>query len=210
MSKSNKLAVFTMVFLVSVWLSASAYHARNHLQVLQTQETAVSPNAISFSPLSRSQLPLRTAQASQSEAAELRARLDFMVFAKERREAQVALVEVLHAQINRAPFDRALWRDLVFAKQGIEITDAETKSTFEIAKKLSRWSVNERILLLNRCVQQYQVLTKISPSLCSDLFDNLPMRHNVRRLSSLMGVEYHYLLNFLTGLGLEVSGDQSP
>lgn len=208
MRRFKKLALLTGCVVASVWLSASAYQARNFLLISKADEKPVSPYTISYSPFSRSQSSFRKERALQFKADELRERLSFMVFTKERNEAQIALQEVLQKQINRAPFTSAYWRDLVFAQQGSDIADAEYKAMFMTAKALSLWNVDERVLLLNRCVNQHQLLTRISPSLCSDLYENLPMSGNVRRLSSVMGVEYQRLLSFLNDIGLDVSGDR--
>jgi len=147
-------------------------------------------------------------QNLESQIDELRLRLDFMVFEKERIEIQESLTELLHQHINANPFSSSSWRDLVFLHSSASVLESEYKATFEITKRLSKWNEEERALLLNRCVNDYQRLNQISPKLCADLLANIPMLNHVRRLSNVMGVEYERLLTFFNRLGIKLPNDK--
>lgn len=213
MHKYKTFTFLAAITLASMWLCVSAYNARTQLNIVQKRslghggENAVRPYVISFNPVASFQTSLLSEQALQSDASELRARLGFMVFTKERAETQSALKDVVQQQLNRTPFSSGSWRDLVFVQQGLGVADAEVKATFLVAKKLSQWNVNERIVLLNRCVNEYQRLNLISPDLCAGLLANLPMQDNVKRLSHLMGIEHSRLLDFLRKIDSSVTGD---
>lgn len=192
--EQNMRTILLLLAVCSVWLSYAA---------LKSPQLSRSAGTNSFNPfVDLSDYHFRELDV---RAKEMRDRLEFMVFAKERAELQAELVATLHQQLGQQPFKGRLWRDLFFVQDGLRVSDEERYWVFDNAKKILKWNERERAYLINRCVVNYQAFKQFSPKLCGELFANLPMKSNVGVLVGIMQVDRQLFFEVLSEEGIDLT-----
>lgn len=146
-------------------------------------------------------------QKLELNAQEMRNRLEYMMFAKERDQSRLKLVRILQQQLNLTPYDGALWRELLFMSEGLDIADVERDEIFHTASTLFKWDYAQRVILSNKCVTQGQPEpSQRWQSICKDLLENLSGSFNLPELLRRMQVTEHALLDALKRYDVSVKG----
>lgn len=146
-------------------------------------------------------------QVLEIEAQEMRNRLEYMTFPKERKQSQSLLVEILQRQLNINPYDGSVWRELLFLRSDLDSSDVELAEIFSTATTLLKWNERERITLANQCVT-HQLGKEILAwkEICHGLLSNLPFGRDVPFLLRNMQVKRESLLAAMRHYGVTSQG----
>jgi hypothetical protein len=139
----------------------------------------------------------------RSRADEMRERLTYMVFKKERLETQNNLALTIQELITQHPFDANLWLELVYLQQQMGVSENERDWTFLVASSLSKWDSFRRLGLASHCISQSQIMSETWRSVCADLLGHLPKNQQFSTLLSVMKVDKLLLEKVLKNYGIE-------
>ena len=162
-------------------------------------------NAVNlFSDSDRAQLLALDAQAQ-----EMRDRLEYMVFTKERGDALQRLESLLNQQINLRPFAPNYWRELVFAQSDLKVTQTERDWVFRIAIAQLKWNKLERLMLTNRCVLQAANDSSDWYQSCVELLSHLPKEYSQAQLLGILRVDQNAFVSALRRFDVAYSASQN-
>ena len=139
----KKMASVVIIFLI---ISCS-YLAVSAFLYLSQGEQSVYSNFNVFTDAMYSQK-----QEAQRREESLYERRSYMLFADEQKKINKQLIGSFQKQISLSPYDKTLWKSLVFFQSAKNTAMDEREWTFLVWAKLHGWNPNERINLINRCV----------------------------------------------------------
>lgn len=106
-------------------------------------------------------------------AIELRERLEYMVFAKERREISAELSHLLQQKINLDPYNGKLWRELLYVSQEADLAPIQREQMLAAAHALLQWNYKEQAVLANQCILAPAEVSENWMSICRELLGGL-------------------------------------
>lgn len=110
----------------------------------------------------------------ESRTQEMRERLEYMVFTKERNQTLRVLLDSLREQINLRPWSPELWLDYSISSAELNLPASERDWSFMTAVKLQRWNQYQRLWLTSRCVSQQVDITSQWRSICTEVLQHFP------------------------------------
>lgn len=150
------------------------------------------------------------AEAYEARAKEMRERLEFMTFTRERREATAGLINALQSQLNLNPFDGSLWRELLYLSDGVDLPDKQKEQLLHAALKLQKWNHKEHALLANRCVVREKDYSSTWESHCKNLLTNIPNSISLKNYLRTMRLDHQTLREAMYRFGISQAKNSAP
>lgn len=197
LTHANRIFLIVAI-VVCLWLSISSFiaFARHHGDAEQGS------NGNYFAPYRFA----ATSQVQSSEIDELSKQLTFMVWPQERQALALDLRRRLHREINQAPFNGYLWRQLSFAQKHTGLDFLERIWTIDNARLLNRWNIQENFVLSHHCFLDYARFNQVSDDFCGKVLADLPKLKSSEQLARRVGVNTARVKAVINEEGIEMSG----